>query len=212
MVRRKKKRLNPRFVILCVLTLFLAAGAWLANRGLPGEKIKTPDWVEKDYLTENPYSRPGTPLEKINGVVVHYVGNPGTTARANRNYFQSLALGTEEVYASAHFVVGLEGEVLQCIPLTEISYASNTRNEDTVSVEVCHPDETGEFNAASYEQAVALTAWLCREFDLNPKTEVIRHYDVTQKRCPLYYVENPAAWEGFLADTEAALAVLQAET
>ena len=56
----------------------------------------------------------------------------------------------------------LEGEVLQCIPLTEISYASNTRNSDTVAIEVCHPDETGKFSAVTYDRVVELTAWLCR--------------------------------------------------
>ena len=68
---------------------------------------------------------------------------PIPTAQANRNYFESLSSGEEGTYASSHFIVGLEGEVLQCIPLTEIAYASNIRNADTVAIEVCHPDETG---------------------------------------------------------------------
>ena len=55
---------------------------------------------------------------------------------------------------------------------------------------------------------VELTAWLCRTFELDPKTEVIRHYDVTGKICPRYYVEHPEAWEQFLADTETALDLL----
>lgn len=202
------RRVNPRFVALCLGLVFALAGAgvwlWTAMTAPPGAKVTVPDWVEQDNLTVNPYSRPGTPLRTIDGVVLHYVGNPGTTARANRNYFQSLAAGEEEVYASAHFVVGLEGEVIQCVPLGEIAYASNSRNADTVSVEVCHPDETGEFSAVSYEKAVELTAWLCREFDLDPATDVIRHYDVAGKICPRYYVENPAAWEAFLTDVTAA--------
>ena len=82
--------------------------------------------------------------------------------------------------------MGLVGEVIQCIPLTEIAYASNIRNEDTVAIEVCHPDETGAFSPAAYQQVVELTAWLCRTFDLDPDTDVIRHYDVTEKLCPLY--------------------------
>lgn len=136
-------------------------------------------------------------------MVIHYVGNPGTTAQANRNYFQSLSTGAEEVYASSHFLVGLEGEVLQAVPLTEIAYASNTRNDDTVAVEICHPDETGEFTPASYDRAVELTAWLCQTFDLNPERDVIRHYDITGKECPRYYVDQPQAWETFLRDVAA---------
>ena len=138
-------------------------------------------------------------------MVIHYVGNPGTTAEANRNYFESLSSGDGGVYASSHFIVGLEGEVLQCIPLTEIAYASNSRNDDTVSIEVCHPDETGEFSPVTYDRVVELTAWLCETFRLDPETDVIRHYDVTEKRCPLYYVEHPEAWDAFRTDVADAM-------
>ena len=211
--RRRRRRLNPRFVALClVLVLALGGGAvWLrrASRGLPGEEIETPGYVQKDYLTVNEWSRPGTELEEINGVVIHYVGNPGTTAHANRNYFESLSSGQEGTYASSHFIVGLEGEVIQCVPLTEVAYASNTRNGDTVSIEVCHPDETGEFSPVTYDRAVELTAWLCVQFKLDPETGVIRHYDVTGKECPRYYVEHPEAWDAFRADVSAAIKELE---
>ena len=207
-VRTRRRHLNLRFVALCLAAVFALAGLgiWLwASRGLPGEDVAVPDYVQQDFLTVNPWSRPGTPLEKIDGVVIHYVGNPNTTAQANRNYFEFLSSGEEGTYASSHFIVGLEGEVLQCIPLTEIAYASNIRNADTVAIEVCHPDETGAFSDASYRRAVELTAWLCREFGLDPMEDVIRHYDVTGKICPRYYVDHPEAWESFLADVASAV-------
>ena len=149
----------------------------------------------QDILPLNPYSRPGTPLETIDGVVVHYVGNPGTSAAANRSFFANLAV-THETYASAHFVVGLEGEVIQCVPLSEVAYCSSQANDHTVSIEVCHADETGEFSAETMASLLRLTAWLCEEFDLVP-ADVIRHYDVTGKVCPKYYVDHPEAWEDF---------------
>ena len=201
--RRRRRRAVPAVPLLlgAVLLCLTAAVVWvLLGRGLPAEDIEVPGYVERDYLPVNPYSRPGEALEKINGVVIHYVGNPGTTAHANRNYFKSLSSGMEGTYASSHFIVGLDGEVIQCVPLTEIAYAANTRNGDTVSIEVCHPDETGEFSPVTYARAVELTAWLCREFKLDPETDVIRHYDVTGKECPRYYVEHPEAWDGFRAD------------
>lgn len=101
-----------------------------------------PEWVTVDLLPENPYSRPGTLLERVNGVVIHYVGNPNTSAKANHGYFASLA-ETGDTYASSHFLVGLEGEVLLNVPLDEIAYCSNRRNDDTISIECCHPDDTG---------------------------------------------------------------------
>ena len=205
--KRRRRRAVPAVPVLlgAVLLCLTAAVVWvlLRDRGPQVEDVPVPEHVEKDYLTVNPYSRPGDALEKINGVVIHYVGNPGTTAHANRNYFQSLSSGRENTYASSHFIVGLEGEVIQCVPLTEIAYASNTRNGDTVSIEVCHPDETGEFSPVTYDRTVELTAWLCRAFELDPETDVIRHYDVTGKECPRYYVEHPEAWDAFRADVAA---------
>ena len=204
--RKRRRRLNPRFLALCLALTFILAGTalWLTrDRGPEAEDVAVPDYVEQDFLTVNEWSRPGTELEHINGVVIHYVGNPGTSARANRNYFESLSSGAEGTYASSHFVVGLEGEVIQCVPLTEVAYASNQRNDDTLSIEVCHPDETGEFSPVTYDRVVELTAWLCRTFKLDPSRDVIRHYDVTEKECPRYYVENPEAWEQLRADVAA---------
>ena len=204
--RRRRRRAAPSPALPLLLgaaaLCLTAAVVWalFQSRSPEAEDIPVPEYVEKDYLTLNPYSRPGEALEKINGVVIHYVGNPGTTAHANRNYFESLASGLENTYASSHFIVGLEGEVIQCVPLTEVAYASNTRNGDTVSIEVCHPDETGEFSPVTYQRTVELTAWLCREFRLDPSQDVIRHYDVTGKECPRYYVEHPEAWDDFRAD------------
>lgn len=212
--KRARRRTAPRPAVLAggllaVVLLALGGIVWLVGSGLPGEDVKVPDYVERDYLTVNEWSRPGEALEEINGVVIHYVGNPNTTARANRNYFDSLASGTEGIYASSHFIVGLEGEVVQCVPLTEIAYASNTRNDDTVAIEVCHPDETGKFSPVTYDRLVELTAWLCREFRLDPESDVIRHYDVTGKICPKYFVEEPAAWDQFRMDVDEAMAALE---
>ncbi len=208
--KRRRRRLNPRFVALCLTAMLLAAGGalWWVNRPLPGEGVALPDYVEEKLLPENPWSRPGTPLKTISGVVIHYVGNPGTSAQANRNYFASLSSGTEGTYASSHFVVGLEGEVIQCVPLTELAYASNQRNTDTIAIETCHPDDTGEFSPVTYDRLVELTAFLCKTFKLNPETEVIRHYDVTGKECPKFYVDHPEAWETFRQDVSAAVTAL----
>ena len=159
--------------------------------------IQKPEWDEQ-LLTPNPNSRPGDKLVEVTGIVVHYVGNPNTTAKQNRDYFEDLAI-TQATSASSHFVVGLEGEILQCMPLNEVAYASKHRNADTISIEVCHPTEDGKFTKETYKAVVALVAWLVVEYDL-AEDEVIRHYDVTGKECPKYYVQYESAWEDFKLD------------
>ena len=154
--------------------------------------------IDVELLTPNSYSRPQTPTDKITGIVIHYVANPGSSAIQNRNYFEGLK-DSHETYASSNFVVGLEGEIVQCVPTSEVAYASNERNNDTVSIEVCHPDETGKFNDKTYDSLVWLTGWLCEYLQVSPEN-VIRHYDVTGKPCPLYFVEHEDAWEQFKSD------------
>jgi N-acetylmuramoyl-L-alanine amidase len=154
-------------------------------------------------LDVNAYSRPGIESGKITGIVIHYTANPGASAQNNRDYFEGLKT-SHATKASSHFIVGLEGEIIQCVPTWEIAYASNDRNSDTVSIECCHPDESGRFNDETYRSMVQLTAWLCRKFGLS-EMDVIRHYDVTGKNCPKYFVENEDAWSEFRTDVKKAL-------
>ena len=163
--------------------------------------------IQNKYLTPNIYSRPQTELKEVKGVVIHYTANPGTSAQANRNYFENLAT-LKTTSSSSHFVIGLEGEIIQCIPLNEIAYASNERNEDTISIECCHLDETGKFNEKTYQSLVALVAKLCIEFDLGDE-DIIRHYDIRGKKCPLYYVDHEDAWLLLKADITAKKKLLE---
>lgn len=159
--------------------------------------------IDVQLLDVNEYSRPGIESDPITGVVIHYTANPGSTAQENRDYFNGLQDG-HDTSVSSHFVVGLDGEIIQCVPTWEIAYASNERNHDTVSIECCHPDETGKFTEATYKSVVQLTAFLCRKYNLTAE-DVIRHYDVTGKDCPRYFVQNEDAWQMFREDVAHAL-------
>ena len=64
--------------------------------------------------------RPAIALDAVNDIAIHYVANPGSSAKANRDYFDSLdnpAVEGAGRQASAHLIVGLDGEVVQCLPL-----------------------------------------------------------------------------------------------
>lgn len=159
--------------------------------------VERPEITEL-FLTPNEYSRPQAALEEVNGIVVHYTANPGTDAEANRNYFEGLK-DSHITKVSSHFIIGLDGTIVQCIPLDEIAYASNKRNVDTISIECCHKDESGKFTKATYRSLVELLAWLCGEYNLKEE-DVIRHYDVTGKDCPRYYVKHEDKWEELKMD------------
>ena len=150
-------------LLLIVMLVHKVAEKSAAEEAVVSEPVKyveeSPDFAV-ELLTVNEYSRPGTELAQVNGIVVHYTANPGTTAEQNRSYFESLA-ETGETHASSHFIIGISGEIIQSL--------------------------------------VELVAWLMGRYDLTTD-DVIRHYDVTGKDCPKYFVENSKAWSDFKTD------------
>ena len=206
--RRSRRRLTRRWLAagaFLASAAVLAVGLWWFSparqayrRVAALEEALLPEYVTADYISVAGTARSGLRLSDFSGVVIHYVGNPGTSAKGNRDYFDTV--GTAVV---SHFVVGLEGEVIQCLPLWERSVASNQRNRDTISIEVCHPDDSGQFNESTYRSLVRLTAWLCHVGGLTSE-QVIRHYDVTGKECPRYYVRNEGAWRQLRRDVDTA--------
>lgn len=200
-MRRRKNRALTALALLTVIAVALCAAIKLdlfKNKNTVRDE-PTPDWVDVQLIDVDGHSRRGVKLEEINDIVIHYVGNPGTTAQQNRNYFNN-----PDSSVSSHFLVGLDGEVIECVPHDEKSSATSERNRDTISIEVCHPDESGKFTDASYRSLVRLTAWLCDTYGLSAE-HVIRHYDTCGKECPLYYVVHEDAWEQFRSDVTDAM-------
>lgn len=121
-------------------------------------------------------------------IILHYIGNPGTTAEANAKYFANVDSQT-----SVHYIVD-DTSIIEIIPPTMKSYGTSSRehNEKGIQIEMCHPDGTGKISDKTLENVV----WLCRELmGAYGITDIIRHYDVTGKRCPLWYVVHPEEWE-----------------
>ena len=210
--RRIKRRIQLGIrigILLLVITLLGIVGKYAfmhwfgddvyAEQKIEEMKIPSPEF-DVQLLTVNPYSRPGTQSTRINNIVIHYTANPGTTAKQNRDYFEGLK-DSKITEASSHFIVGLSGEIVQCVPTWEVAYASNHRNFDTVSIETCHHNADGTYTDETYESLVHLTAWLCEKFRLTEE-DVIRHYDITGKKCPKYFVENEEAWLLFKKDVK----------
>lgn len=210
LIRRRRRYLAAALLLLLVVSV--GASVWFRQFNSDREKLdlqylEAPRWITQDFFNPNPYSRPGTKMEKVDYIVVHYVANKGTSARNNWNYFNDMERQPENQRrsASSHFLIGLEGEILQGIPLNEISYSTSKKyNFSSVSIECCHPDDSGKFNKDTYKSLVRLTAWLCDSLNLDEKA-VIRHYDATEKMCPKYYVEHEDEWKKFLKDVKKAL-------
>lgn len=181
--------------------------------------------IRDELLTKNPFSRPGHKLIKPMAVVIHWVGKSRQTAGAVRNYFEGLRKQgmmdrQEDIYASAHY--SIDGKnIVRMIPDDEVAYhvgawaysfeavamfgkeaTSNesrlgtTPNFYTIGIELNHVNDDGQFSAETWESAVMLTAKLCREYNI----DCIRHFDVTGKMCPRWFVMHSLEWDMFQND------------
>lgn len=124
-----KRRRMSRYIKMgstILITLLLALSIMkISGRGIFAQRAyselsdevisaQKPD-IDVELLTVNEYSRPGLSTNEITGIVIHYTANPGSTAMENRDYFEGLK-DSHITQASSNFVVGLDGEIVQCVP------------------------------------------------------------------------------------------------
>jgi N-acetylmuramoyl-L-alanine amidase CwlA len=176
--------------------------------------------IQNAFLTPNEWSRPQRKIGKIKGIVIHWVANPMTSAMANRNYFEGRKnneSGSKD-YGSAHYIVGLEGEILLCMPETEVAYhvgspiytkealtrlfsdpINDSPSNYTIGIECCHLDWDGKMNDKTYNIALELAVDLLYRYGLTENDLWLHKEVVGWKDCHRWFVNNPAEWIKFKA-------------
>lgn len=144
------------------------------------------DVVEFRQCDQRNYTQ-GRRGNSVRKVVVHYTGT-GASAHNNLLYFSRSRAG-----ASAHYFIGKDGDLRQSVPEKDTAWhAGNwTMNLQSVGIEVVSAGE--DFTEAQIRTLAALVGELMSRYRLSP-SDVIRHYDVTGKRCPAPYVDR-AKWQ-----------------
>lgn len=140
---------------------------------------------------------------KIKYIVWHYTANDGDTDESNAKYFK-----TANIKTSAHYFVD-DDSVTISVPDTYVAYSvggdrySNYKstggatlyniatNSNTLNIELCDTVKNGKYDVSdkTLENAIQLTRELMKKYNI-PISNVIRHFDVTGKSCPAYYVDN----------------------
>ena len=156
--------------------------------------VKKPAMIKK-WHDISKWHRPGTKRKKTTKIVYHYTGQAEVSALNTWKYFNN-----HNVYASAHFIVGLEGEIYYAVPVDEVAYTSNSANSYSIGIECATTGSDDHYTDKQYKAMVQLGAYLCDLYGLDPKTDIIRHYDVTEKVCPRYFVKNSSKWTQFKND------------
>lgn len=149
-------------------------------------------------------------LKKIKYIVIHYTANDGDTDEANSKYFKN-----NIVKASAHYFVD-DDSVTQSVEDNRVAYHcggkrySNYKktggakfygkctNTNSLGVEMCDTVKDGKHNVSkkTLNNTIDLVKKKMKEYNV-PEDKVIRHFDVTGKICPKYFVESEKAWKEF---------------
>jgi N-acetylmuramoyl-L-alanine amidase len=75
---------------------------------------------------------------------------------------------------------------------------SSYPNNCTLGIELCHPGADGKFTDETLASCRELVSSLLASYSLT-KDDIWRHYDITEKICPKYFVEHTDDWDAFRA-------------
>lgn len=164
--------------------------------------------IEIQHMPKNPYTRPGIKIHRHTGIAMHWVERPRATPESVIQDWME-----RNTYGSAHYVIGMDGRIIECVPPYEVAYHSGSReytplkelfapysspNHTMIGIEMCNSDSTGWFPDQLLESAVDLCAQHCMTYSLNPFRDIVTHNMlVGWKECPRLWVREPWRLELF---------------
>lgn len=135
---------------------------------------------------------------KIEYIVIHYVGAV-SSARNNTIYFKEDYRGV-----SAHYFVD-DYSIWQCVEEKDrawhcgaVIYYNKARNDNSIGVEMCCFMNNGklDISAKTIANTIELVKDIMKRYNI-PIENVVRHYDVTHKKCPAPFVDDAIRWTDF---------------
>lgn len=144
----------------------------------------------------------------VKGLMLHSVGCPQPNAKVFvKNWDANVGVG---VHA---FVDGLTGDVYQTLPWNHRAWHCGAAANNThIAVEMCEPDcirytsganftcsdtkRAKEIAKRTYDVTAELFAMLCKEYNLNPMTDIISHAEGYKKGIASNHGDPEHLWNG----------------
>lgn len=151
--------------------------------------------INKNITTVNRTTKKN---RKITQLVIHWVGAV-STAKNNTDYFKSVYRG-----ASAHYFVD-DNSIWQCVEEKDVAwhcgastYYNKARNDNSIGIEMCCCYKNGvlDISSKTIANTIELAKDIMKEYNI-PIENVVRHYDVTRKKCPAPFVSDVSRWNDF---------------
>ena len=169
--------------------------------------VKKPTMIKKTPAKISKYIAGGT-RSKTTKIAWHYTGLHDVKGiNTINNWFNSINRGYKQngkyLYASAHFVMDLDGAIYEYVPMKRIAWTTNAANYYSIGIECATTGSDDHYSDKEYVSMVKLGAWLAQYYGLDPRKDFIRHTDVVgraYKICPKYFVDHEDKWNQFKLD------------
>jgi N-acetyl-anhydromuramyl-L-alanine amidase AmpD len=140
--------------------------------------------------------------QPVRYIVMHYTANNGDTAKNNCDYYHRVG----GLQASAHYFCDEYG-AMQSVREGDTAWHCGARaywhpecrNANSIGIEMCsrkRADGSYYIKPETVANAAALAREIMQRYGIDTE-HVLRHYDVTGKRCPMPWVDDPAQWTAF---------------
>ena len=157
-----------------------------------------------EFVSCDPSNYHAGRTQPVRYIVMHYTANNGDTARNNCDYYHRVG----GLQASAHYFVDEHG-AMQSVREGDTAWHCGARaywhpecrNGNSIGIEMCsrkRADGSYYILPETVANAAALAREIMQRYGIDTD-HVLRHYDVTGKRCPMPWVDDPAQWAAFLA-------------
>ena len=157
-----------------------------------------------EFVSCDPSNYRAGRTQPVRYIVMHYTANNGDTARNNCDYYHRVG----GLQASAHYFVDEHGamqSVRECDTAWHCGarayWHPECRNANSIGIEMCsrkRADGSYYILPETVANAAALAREIMQRYGIDTE-HVLRHYDVTGKRCPMPWVDDPAQWTAFKA-------------
>ena len=157
-----------------------------------------------EFVSCDPSNYRAGRTQPVRYIVMHYTANNGDTAKNNCDYYHRVG----GLQASAHYFCDEYG-AMQSVREGDTAWHCGARaywhpecrNANSIGIEMCsrkRADGSYYIKPETVANAAALAREIMQRYGIDTE-HVLRHYDVTGKRCPMPWVDDPAQWTAFLA-------------
>lgn len=160
-----------------------------------------------EFVSCDPSNYRAGRTQPVRYIVMHYTANNGDTAKNNCDYYHRVG----GLQASAHYFCDEHGamqSVRECDTAWHCGaeagqryWHPECRNGNSIGIEMCsrkRADGSYYIKPETVANAAALAREIMQRYGIDTD-HVLRHYDVTGKRCPMPWADDPAQWTAFLA-------------